>query len=199
MSYSSASTTNSSSPPMRALPPHAATRPPASPVGFRPAAVSASVTMTVVVVLPCVPATATLALPAATSSPKASARRTTGSSKARARSSSGWSRGTAAVTITARAPSTWLGSWPRQTRTPRVVRSSSAAPEVSESQPVMATPRCLAITARALIPAPAMPMKWMGRGSPVRNKVICGQLIYEIYATCESSKTFSMMFRAACG
>src|SRR3989441_8840511 len=52
---------------MRALPPHAATRPPASPVGFRPAAVSASVAMTVVVVLPCVPATATLALPAATS------------------------------------------------------------------------------------------------------------------------------------
>ena len=35
-SYSSASTTNSSSPPIRALPPQAATRPPASPVGCEP-------------------------------------------------------------------------------------------------------------------------------------------------------------------
>src|SRR6267378_3081687 len=60
---------------------------------------------------------------------------------------------------------------------PRAVRSSAPVPEVSVSQPVMATPRCLASIARALIPAPAMPMKWMGRGSPVRNKVICGQLI----------------------
>src|SRR2546427_4970483 len=42
----------------RSFPPHPATWPPTSPVGFRPEAVSASVTITVVVVLPCVPATA---------------------------------------------------------------------------------------------------------------------------------------------
>jgi hypothetical protein len=31
--------------------------------------------------------------------------------------------------------------------------------------------------AKALIPAPAMPIKWIGRGSPGRNKVICGGLV----------------------
>jgi hypothetical protein len=41
----------------------------------------------------------------------------------------------------------------------------------------METPRWLAIEAKALIPAPAMPMKWMGLPFPVRNKVICGELI----------------------
>ena len=59
MSYSSASTTKSSSPATRALPPQALTRPPAMPVGASPAAVSASVVITVVVVLPWVPDTAT--------------------------------------------------------------------------------------------------------------------------------------------
>src|SRR6185437_7326333 len=55
-SYSSASTTNSSSPPRLRLPDHDATRPPTTPVGLRPAALSASVVITVVVVFPCVPA-----------------------------------------------------------------------------------------------------------------------------------------------
>src|SRR6266513_3150167 len=73
-SYSSASTTYSSRPPTRALPPHRATRPPASPVGSRPAAAHASVAITVVVVLPCVPATATT-VPPATACPRSSARR----------------------------------------------------------------------------------------------------------------------------
>ena len=120
-----------------------------------------TVTMTVVVVLPCVPATATRLAPPPpeTSSPRASARRTTGMFRALARCSSGWFGGTAAVTITARAPSTWLGLWPCEIATSKAVRSAIPAPEVSVSQPVMATPRCLAIKARALIPAPAMPMK----------------------------------------
>ena len=57
-SYSSASTTYSRSPPARRFPSHAATRPPTSAVGSRPAAASAVAVITVVVVLPCVPAIA---------------------------------------------------------------------------------------------------------------------------------------------
>src|SRR5205085_1587752 len=164
---SSASTTYKSRPPTRALPPHPATRPPASPVGSRPAAANASVTITVVVVFPCVPATATT-VPPATAWLRASARRTTGTPRARARSSSGWSPGTAAVTTTARAPTTCPGSCPRHIPTPRAAKS--AAPEGSLSQPVIVTPCCLARSARPLMPAPAIPMKWIGRGARERDE-----------------------------
>src|ERR1043165_7833880 len=62
-SYSSASTTNSLSEPNLRFPPHDPTRPPTTPVGSRPAAASASVVITVVVVFPCVPAMATRSPP----------------------------------------------------------------------------------------------------------------------------------------
>src|SRR6266513_2361793 len=181
-SYSSASTTYSSRPPTRALPPHRATRPPASPVGSRPAAANASVTITVVVVLPCVPATATT-VPPATAWLRASARRTTGTPRARARSSSGCSLVTAAVTTSARAPATCSGPCPRHISTPKAAKS--AAPEGSVSQPVIVTPCCLARLAKPLIPAPAIPMKWIGRGSAMANRFISEGLIYRIYETCE--------------
>ncbi len=155
-SYSSASTTNSSSPAIRALPPQAATRPPAIPVGARPIAASASVVITVVVVFPWVPLTPTTVFPA-TSSASAAFRGTTGIPSARARASSGWSADTAAVCTTARAPSTCAGACPRSTGTPSAARS--AAPLGSVSHPVTTTPRRRAIEASALIPAPPIPTK----------------------------------------
>ena len=56
------------------------------------------------------------------------------------------------------------GSWPVSTRMPsaaevRRVRRACA------SQPVTRTPRRAKSSASALMPAPAMPTKWMGRGS----------------------------------
>ena len=129
-SYSSASTTWTAKPPGRRLPPQAPTRPPATPVGSRPAAASASVVITVVVVLPCVPAIATSS-PPLTASASASARRITGMPSDRARSTSGWSRGSADVTTSARAPATCAGSWPVATEIPKRPRSPVASPVAS--------------------------------------------------------------------
>jgi hypothetical protein len=170
----SASTTKSRSPASFALPPQSFTRPPARPVGSSPAAVRASVVITVVVVFPCVPAIAAV-VPLAMRWARASLRGTIGTPAARAADSSGCSRGTAAVTTTARAPATWLGSCPLETTAPRA--ATSAAPLGSLSHPVTKTPRRRAMRAKALIPAPPIPMKWMGRESDGSKRSMLGKLI----------------------
>ena len=160
-SYSSASTTYRRSLPPRKFPDHDPTRPPTSAVGSRPAAARASAVMTVVVVFPCVPATPTNSRPRVTS-PSASARRTTGTLHSRARNSSGWSFGMADVTTRARAPETCAGSC-----VPTLIpsRRRSSTPVGFTSHPVTFTPRRTNSSARALMPAPAIPTKCTGLGS----------------------------------
>src|SRR5207244_4759201 len=153
-----------------------------------PGAPSASVPPPALVSLPGAPPTPT-PTPPAPACPGAPARRTTGTPRARARSSSGWSPATAAVTTSARALATCSGPCPRHISTPKAAKS--AAPEGSVSQPVIVTPCCLASSAKPLIPAPAIPMKWIGRGSAIANRFISEGLIYRIYETCERDHPLS--------
>src|SRR2546430_17117936 len=93
------------------------------------------------------------------------------------------------MTTSARAPATCSGPCPRHISTPKAAKS--AAPEGPVSQPVIVTPCCLARSAKPLIPAPAIPMKCIGRGSAMANRVISEGPIYRIYETCEEDHPLS--------
>src|SRR6185312_4547421 len=81
--------------------------------------------------------------------------------------------GTADVTTRARIPAMCAGSCPAATGTPR--RTRSGAPAGLASQPVTRAPRRTRSSASALMPAPAAPMKWTGRGSERSMRGIDGR------------------------
>src|SRR4051795_7701635 len=156
-SLSSASATKMSPSPECALLPDSLRSPPMAKDGSAPQACTATVSIEVVEVLPCVPATATLRRPAMTAA-SATARGSTRRPRSRAAASSGLSARIAVETTTVSTSPRWAASWPTATRAPSA-RSASSVGVSRRSLPETGTPRASRIRAMPLIPAPPMPMK----------------------------------------
>src|SRR3712207_6977761 len=150
-SLSSASATKTSPWPACALLPDSLSVPPIAKDGSTPQACTATVSIEVVEVLPCVPATATLRRPAITAA-RATARGSTRSPRSRAARSSGLSSRMAVDTTTVSASPTFPPSWPSSTRAPSW-RSASRVGLSRRSLPETRTPRASRMRAIPLMPA----------------------------------------------
>ena len=159
-SLSSASATKTSPLPWWALVPASPRSPPTAKDGSNPVCCRATISIEVVVVLPCVPVTMRVRRPAISLASTAG-RRITGIARRRASTSSGLVFGMAAwVVMTAVGPpgsrSRFAASWPMLIRAPRA-RSAATPRDSLASEPETSPPRSSRMRAMPDMPAPPMP------------------------------------------
>ena len=157
-SLSSASTTKTSPVPRWAFDPDSLSSLPIANDGSTPQCCRATVSIDVVVVLPCVPATATPRLPAMTAA-SASARLSSRIPLSRAAARSTLASGMAVETMRVSMPATRAASCPTRASTPTARRAWSRRESLA-SDPDTGTPWATMMRAMPDMPAPPMPTMW---------------------------------------
>ena len=153
--------------------------PPTAKDGSKPQCCRTTMSIDVVVVLPCVPVTISVRVPAISLASTAG-RRITGIDRRWASTNSGLVFGMAAwVVMTAVGPpgsrSRWAASWPMLIRAPRA-RNARTPRDSLASEPDTIPPRSSRIRAIPDIPAPPIPTIWTrwSSGGNARERVIGG-------------------------